>query len=146
EHGRSPAVDAKRGRALSPGRPQVADRDAYPPDPFALRVVVLTQTEGAKEARFLPLAANIRTILKGILEDRDPADSVLVAFAGHGVQFRGSEESYFCAMDARLTDRKSLISFAEVYREMEKSKAGAKLLLVDACRNDPQADHSRARA
>ena len=108
------------------------------------RVILMTQTEGANQARFLPLAANIRKTLKGFLEDRTADDSVLIAFAGHGVQFKGEDESYFCPMDAKLEDRESLLSLGEVYKELEGSEAGMRLLVVDACRNDPRSDESRA--
>jgi predicted dehydrogenase len=111
------------------------------------RVVLMTVQEGAKNgARSLPLAANIRKELKGLLEDREETDSVVVAFAGHSVQFRDSDEHYFCPMDAKLTDRRTLVSLTEVYKELEKCPSNFKLLLVDACRNDPQAANSRARA
>jgi formylglycine-generating enzyme required for sulfatase activity len=108
------------------------------------RVVLMTQTEGAKQSRFLPLAANIRKSLKGILQDRTENDSVLIAFAGHGVQYQDEAENYFCPMDAKLTDKKSLISLTEVYKDLEKSEAGTRLLFVDACRNDPRSDPSLA--
>src|SRR3954452_17437885 len=49
-------------------------------------------------------------------------------------------------MDAKLSNRITLVSLDEVYRVMERSPAGGKFLLVDACRNDPQSDNSRARA
>lgn len=110
------------------------------------RVVVLTQTRGADQSRFLPLAANIRNSLRGMLEDRQPEDSIVVALAGHGVQFRGDEHSYFCPMDAKLADRKTLIPLDEIFGGLKACEAGLKLLLVDACRNDPQSDHSRARS
>lgn len=110
------------------------------------RVVLLTQARGAKTQRALPLAKNIYAELKGILDDRTPDDLVLVAFAGHGVQFAGEEGSYFCPMDAVLTDRSTLVSMADVYRLLEQSKAGTKLMLVDACRNDPQSANSRSLA
>lgn len=110
------------------------------------RVVLLTQTEGANKSRFLPLAVNIRKELKGLLEDRSSDDSVIVAFAGHGVQFKGSDESYFCPMDAKLGDKKTLVALSEVYRELDHCRANFKLLLVDACRNDPQSSEARARA
>jgi hypothetical protein len=108
----------------------------------------MTISEGDKtgRARYIPLAANVRKELKGLLEDRDASDSVLIAFAGHGVQFRGEPGSYFCPMDAKLSDRSTLISRDEVYKDLEQCGAGVKVLLVDACRNDPQADNSRARA
>ena len=68
-----------------------------------------------------------------------------MALAGHGVQFRDSEasESYFCPADARLGDRSSLISLTEIHRALEKCRAAFKLLLVDACRNDPLTSTSR---
>src|SRR5262249_39776026 len=76
----------------------------------AENVVLLTQTGGAENSRFLPLAANIRKEMRLLLRHRSRADSVLVAFAGHGVQFKGSEENYFCPMDTRLRDKGTLIS------------------------------------
>lgn len=107
------------------------------------RVELLTQTEGAKRSRALPLAKTIRETLLGVLEDRSQSDLVVVAFAGHGVQFRGEKEHYFCPMDAVLTDRSTLISLSNVYKQLEQSKAGTKLLIVDACRNDPLAGNAR---
>lgn len=110
------------------------------------RVELLTQAEGAKDARALPLAKTIRETIQGVLEDRNKEDLVLIAFAGHGLQFQGVKENYFCPMDAVLTDRSTLISLTEVYEQLKQSKAGGKLLLVDACRNDPLAGNARAAA
>ncbi|QEH38792.1 Serine/threonine-protein kinase pkn1 [Aquisphaera giovannonii] len=109
-------------------------------------VVLMTQTLGARRPRLLPVAANIRKELKLLLEDLEPADSVVVAFAGHGVQFAGEKANYFCPADARLADRSTLIPLDEVYKELEACRAGLKLLLVDACRNDPRTKNSRSRA
>ena len=105
------------------------------------RVVVLTQSAAAdqRDNALLPTAQNIRDQLRGLLEDRKPGDSVLVAFSGHGVQPRGDKASSFCPMDARVTDPKTLISLADVYKALEECKADARVLLVDACRNDPLA-------
>ena len=106
-------------------------------------IVLMTQTAGAETTRFLPVAANIRKELKALLRDRIKPDSVLVAFAGHGIQFRGSDEVYFCPADARPDDKATLISLDEVYQELAKCEAQLKLLLSDACRNDPVAAISR---
>jgi formylglycine-generating enzyme required for sulfatase activity len=111
-----------------------------------LNLVLMTQTLGATRPRLLPLASNIRKELKLLLQDLEPADSVVVAFAGHGVQFAGEKSTYFCPADAKLADRSTLIPLDEVYRELEACKAGLKLLLVDACRNDPRTKNSRSRA
>ena len=108
-------------------------------------VVLMTQTAGADDTRFLPLAANVRKELKLLLDEVDEDDSVLIALAGHGVQFQGENESYFCPADARLADKSTLIPLSEIYKALENSRAGLKVLLVDACRNDPQSQNSRDR-
>jgi TPR repeat protein len=102
------------------------------------RVVVLTQKTGSTEPDLLPTAENIRENLSGLLKNLEAGDTVLVAFSGHGVQFPGEKEHYFCPMDARLTDPKTLVSLSEVYEELKKSPAGGKVLLVDACRVNPE--------
>ena len=107
-------------------------------------VVLLTQTLGAENVRFLPLAANIRKELRLLLRNRGPGDSVLIAFAGHGVQFKKNDDQYFCPMDAKLADKNTLISIGEVYKELEKCRASVRLLLVDACRNNPRTDRARS--
>ena len=71
---------------------------------------------------------------------------MVVALAGHGVQFQNDTASYFCASDAKVNDKTTLISLDEIYKELDKSGAGLKLLLVDACRNDPLSDNSRVRS
>ena len=108
-------------------------------------VVLMTQTAGADDTRFLPLAADVRKELKLLLDEMDEDDSVLIALAGHGVQFQGENESYFCPADARLADKSTLIPLSEIYKALENSRAGLKVLLVDACRNDPQSQNSRDR-
>ena len=114
----------------------------YQPD----NVVLLTQTLGAENARFLPLAANIRKELRLLLRNRGRGDTVVIAFAGHGIQFKKDQEQFFCPMDARLSDKNTLISIREVYKELEKCHASVRLLLVDACRNNPQTDRARSSA
>ena len=109
-------------------------------------VVLMTQSLGATKPRLLPLAATIRNELRLLLRDLEPEDSVVVAFAGHGVQFAGEKSTYFCPADTKLADRSSLVPLDDVYKELEACKAGLKLLLVDACRNDPRTKNSRSRA
>jgi len=106
-------------------------------------IVLMTQTAGAEETRFLPMGAKVRDELKILLRDRTEADSVIVAFAGHGVQFKDDDQAYFCPVDARLNDKTTLISLREVYQILERCPAGHKLLLSDACRNDPIDSNSR---
>ena len=52
----------------------------------------------------------------------------MIAFAGHGVQFRGEEEPYFCPADARLKSflievgRRKYIK--PLYQELAKTPEG----------------------
>lgn len=98
-----------------------------------------------KNTRFLAVAANIREELTLLAGGLSQDDSLIVAFTGHGIQFKGEKESYFCPRDARLSRRDSLVSFADLLTQMHECKAGRKLLLVDACRNEPQSELSKAR-
>jgi DNA-binding beta-propeller fold protein YncE len=118
------------------------------------RTVVLTSTRGKKRPAEQPTAANIRAQLRSILTRATKHDTVLVALSGHGVQLRVADplggkkerdEAFFCPADARLTSStnarelgKTLISLKELFGQLDDSGAGMKLLLVDACRNDPK--------
>ena len=107
-------------------------------------VVLMTQTAASDDLRYLPLKARILKELRLLLADRSDDDTVLLAFAGHGVHFSDDKNSYFCPADALLEDRATLLPLGDVYAELEKCKAGVKVLLVDACRNDPFKDPTRA--
>jgi hypothetical protein len=107
-------------------------------------LVLMTQTAAAEDPRYTPNKARIVKELRLLLQDRTPADTVIVALAGHGVNFRDDKDCYFCPADVDLESRSNLLAIREVMDELEKCKAGVRLLLVDACRNDPFADHSRS--
>jgi hypothetical protein len=107
-------------------------------------IVLMTQTRGAQEARYAPFARNIKKELELLLREPTKDDTVLLAFSGHGIQFVGDKEAYFCAADARLADRETLVSLGAVYQALAACEASAKVLLVDACRNDPQSNVSKA--
>jgi formylglycine-generating enzyme required for sulfatase activity len=88
-----------------------------------------------------PTRNAIDASLRAVLRKAHANDTVILAFAGHGLQFQGDKNSYFCPIDARpfKDQTKTLLSMGLVYAEMEKSFAGVKILLVDACRDDPDA-------
>jgi formylglycine-generating enzyme required for sulfatase activity len=125
-----------------------------PGSPFRGNVRVLTSTRGAKDQADRPTAANIRKALAALLDDRTRRDTVLLALSGHGVQLqvadpagKGPEKTfpYFCPSDAQLTkiDYKTgkhprLINLQELMTQLGDSGAGAKLVLMDACRNELQ--------
>ena len=138
--------DSDQFRSLRFTENDVNDLAAVLKDACYKRVVSLTQSEAASQgdSALLPTAKNVRLQLAAILDGRRPGDVVLIAFSGHGVQYRDHKASYFCPMDADLADNNTLVSLGEVYKALEESRAGTKVLLVDACRNDPQAEASRA--
>jgi hypothetical protein len=106
------------------------------------RVVLLTGSE--KKASLQATKANIEAQLKTVLEKCRRGDTVLLGFAGHGLQFEGKKDAFFCPSDARpfKTRTDSLVSLKKVYEQLDESLAGVKLVLVDACRNDPLASRS----
>jgi TPR repeat protein len=104
----------------------------YPAD----NIVLLTNSRGTLDPQFAPTAANIRSQLRSVLGRCQKGDSVLVALAGHGVQFKADKEDYFCPTDAKLGDKSTLLTHAEVYGALENCPAAFKVLLIDACRNE----------
>lgn len=107
-------------------------------------IKLMTQREGARNARFTPTTEKIRKEFGATLRRLEPGDSVVVALAGHGVQFTQEGDSFFCPADADLDDEKTLIKLGEVATGLESCRAGFKLLLVDACRNNPKLRVARA--
>jgi formylglycine-generating enzyme required for sulfatase activity len=95
-------------------------------------------------ARYLPEKDKILKELTRLLERVGEADSVVVAFSGHGIHFQGDKSGYFCALNARLDDKKTLVPMDEVFEKLKGCAAGRKLLLKNACRNDPAVEASLA--
>ncbi len=101
-------------------------------------ICILTGERGARDNyNHSPNSKNIRRELEHLARQCDRGDHVLLAFAGHGVQYHGEETMYFCPADADLKNRQTLIAVEDVYKTLEGCKADLKVLLMDACRNDP---------
>ncbi len=108
-------------------------------------VRVLTLGRGGDDPRYLPNLKNIRREIVALAQKCKPEDSILVAFSGHGLTRRvggngpdaSKTRAYFCPVDGDLADTASLLPLDAVYSCLERSPAGARILLVDACRNDP---------
>ena len=86
-----------------------------------------------------PLKAQIEERLKRLLADSDmgPSDFVLVALSGHGLELGvgNASRAYFCPADGHSERVETLIPVMWFYEQLAESKAGMKLLVVDACRN-----------
>lgn len=99
------------------------------------------------ERRYLPERGKILQELDLLLAGLRADDAVVVALSGHGVHFKGEPTGYFCPLDAKLADRATLIPMdgkGGLFERLKACKAGRKLLLVNACRNDPASDLAQA--
>jgi uncharacterized caspase-like protein len=114
-------------------------------DDFKLLVAHCEKLGGRDPKNFLPTKANIQKQLELLLGRLRADDSVIVAFSGHGVQFKGAKQSYYCPADAKLDQKESLVAFEEIYNQLKDCSATRKLFLVDACQNDPLSAISRSR-
>jgi formylglycine-generating enzyme required for sulfatase activity len=102
------------------------------------QVTLLTDTAGKGDATRKPTAKNIQDQLAAVLKKATKHDTVLVAFSGHGLAFAKTKDSYFCPQDGNASDPATLVSLKGVYRDLEESRAGLGLLLVDACRDEAE--------
>jgi formylglycine-generating enzyme required for sulfatase activity len=105
---------------------------------FAVRLLTTSLGEKAKTDR--PTVANLRAEIRNLLADKKRNDTVLIALSGHGIQakVKDKEESFFCPADAQLNDNNKLLALGKLFADLDGCGAGIKLLLVDACRNDPK--------
>ena len=101
--------------------------------------------KGGLAGRYLPEHKKIREELRILLPALEPEDELVIGLAGHGVQFKDDNDLYFCPLDADLSDKATLISLNWLYKQLEFNtatkegcRARAKLLIVDACRKDPE--------
>jgi uncharacterized caspase-like protein len=104
--------------------------------------VVFLHDKAEQPIKFLPTRGNILTQFKLLMERLRAEDSVIVAFSGHGVQFKGDQYGYFCPLDAEVgVDTKDKLLPMEgkdgLLTLLNQGKAGRKLLIVNACRNNP---------
>ena len=88
-----------------------------------------------------PTKANVESAVRKVLDACKAGDTVVIGLAGHGVQFEAGDDAYFCPSDAKPVKGRAadtMVSMKKLYEEMKGSNAGVKVLLVDACRNDPK--------
>ncbi|MCB1656698.1 MAG: caspase family protein [Pseudomonadales bacterium] len=79
------------------------------------------------------------TALNGLNGKVDAGGTVIVYYAGHGIQLSG--HNYLVPVDAGMTNRdmvtRETIQLQEVIDKLESSGAANRLVILDACRNDP---------
>jgi formylglycine-generating enzyme required for sulfatase activity len=79
-------------------------------------------------------------------------DVMLVMLCGHGLQVEvklpdgsSKNDAFFCPYDAVATNPQTLFSLSRLIDEILAPNVGRKLVLVDACRNDPDPARSASR-
>lgn len=140
----------KRGLAERPL--QFAERDvqvtATVLERQGFQVQVLTGgASGARRATRDGILAALERMLKGL----NARDIVLLGFAGHGQQMpvvdeqgrpvrnregKVQEDAFFCPVDTLQENQSTMISLAELTATLGR-RGGVNLILVDACRDDP---------
>ena len=93
------------------------------------RLVLLTDAATAPENR--PTYTSIKRRIKQVCDFSTPKDSLVIYFAGHGTSIDG--EGYLIPQDGDEKDRENSISITKLQQQMQNSKAGRKLLVLDAC-------------
>jgi len=97
---------------------------------------IVLMHDGAKKPAFRPSKSNIEKQLQLRLNLANASDDILVAFSGHGVM--DGDDSYLCPYDAALGKAaETMVSVDKVYDQLKACRAKQKLLLVDACRDEP---------
>jgi formylglycine-generating enzyme required for sulfatase activity len=103
---------------------------------FSARQITVLR-DGVTDSKYLPIKANIEKQLEVVLGLTEPNDVVLLSFSGHGVHINGT--SYLCPAEADVEKpEETMLRVDAVYKLLEKSRAATKLLVLDACRNDPR--------
>lgn len=104
---------------------------------------IVLMHDDQSDAPLQPFRSRINDKLDELLKGVRRGDLVLFAFSGHGVHV--GETSYLCPIEARLDQVEATgIALADVYARLAASAASRKILLVDACRNDPEPGGSRS--
>jgi formylglycine-generating enzyme required for sulfatase activity/uncharacterized caspase-like protein len=108
------------------------------------QVLVVTSDQESEVQR--PTRSNILTKLAN-LKGQIPEDGLfLFAFSGHGIEGRQEKEGYLLPSDIVSANqsvkllKETAISIRYVREEIESYGVKQVIVLLDACRNDPQAD------
>jgi formylglycine-generating enzyme len=110
---------------------------------FPKRQITLLE-DTAADNRYRPFKSSIEDQFDQALKMVERDDLLLVAFSGHGVSIKG--KSYLCPVDTKLTDADSMICVETLYERLSKCPAALKVVLVDACRDDPRLGGDKSAA
>lgn len=160
--GRAPALSAAVSRSLdAPAPPAVPRRALVIGNRDYLTGALRNPLNDARavaellreQAFGVTLIENLRrddigATLDAFIDAIKPGEDVLVFYAGHGVQVKGI--NYLPAVDARIKSEGDValnsINLNQLLERLDDRKAGVRLLLVDACRDNPYGALTRGGA
>jgi Tfp pilus assembly protein PilF len=97
--------------------------------------VILLVSDGAVK----PTRTDIMLKLEEIKGAAKPGDLLLFFFAGHGVQVDG--QRYMLTYDARISSpaviKSTALPASNLMQELEAIRVAHRIIMIDACRNDP---------
>ena len=97
--------------------------------------VLLLVSDGAVK----PTRTDIMVKLEEIKSAAKPGDLLLFFFAGHGVQVDG--QRYMLTYDAKISSpaviKSTALPASNLMQELEAIRVGHRVIMIDACRNDP---------
>src|SRR5262249_7281907 len=96
--------------------------------------------DDTKDRRIHSTKKTILRKLDSFLGRLEKEDTLVIALNGHGLHFKGDKVGYFVPVDGEVEDRTTLVPMdgkGGVFDKLKGAKAERKLLLVNACRNDP---------
>ncbi len=117
---------------------------------------ILTGADASREAILKKL---------DLLQNKGNSDGVvLVALAGHGVQFEKDDDAYYCPFDCSIREAKrddrpvfdgngtpilepdpqTCVRLTDIVQRFRTSPAGRRILLADCCRSDPTTGRGRS--
>ena len=84
----------------------------------------------------LPTKEHIEVVLETVFDLAKEGDIVVLAMCGHGIEV--GDQARFCPIDTKENDLVgTTIAISDVFEKFSNSKATFKLMLVDACRENP---------
>ena len=112
---------------------------------FDARDVVFLHDDAPR--RYHPEKKKVLDELSLLLGRLKKEDTLVVALNGHGLHFKGEKVGFFVPLDGEAQNKESLVPMdgkGGLFAKLKECKAGRRLMLVNACRNDPLDDRAFA--
>ena len=96
--------------------------------------MLISDPEGPTDLNQLPTYVRIREKIESFFKVGAKGDSLILAFAGHGVNI--NKDAYICPVDARVQRKQNMISVDWISEQMLASKATHVTFFCDACQEE----------